>query len=897
MKKETFHVISNTHWDREWYQSHEKYIVRLVELMDRLVAVMEEKKGYRFITDGQYALVEDYLSAKPEMTERVAALVKEGRLLVGPWYTQPLQNIVGGEALVRNLQKGISDSEKLGNAMRFSYEIDEFGHTSQLPQILAGFDIEGIMAWRGVPNFCRSCFLWEAPDGTKAWFFNSNAGYGEATALPEIEEDYTEIIDGTPLERKGLISHVKEIRELRRKVSDSDHMLWLNGIDHSWAQEDILEICERIEELFPEYRVFQSTPSEYMDSVLADLKEKGIAPENHKGELMFTNEPVLESTNSLHPRQKRRHYESEKLLVREVEPLTAIAAALGAKYPRWALEREWKYVLENHAHDSLGCCSVDEVYEQVMSRYGASISLGEQVKQEALRYIMSCGEDKPSLWLFNFSEKPFEGSVKATFDIPSGFGGENIALALPDGTPVKLCVISAETQGDVRYNPRLGHPTWGETGHFEAIIDAPLIPAYGAVRLDIIKEEPSDCPENRQDYFFCPQPNVLENENLRIDIQPNGTFDMIDHKNGDRFYLNQLIFTDDGEAGHCYVHVEPKNDKRRINSLGCNAQITTLYDTPLGCAAEIKICMDVPAGITPDRKKRLAETEKLEITTVLSLEKNSESVKIDIHVDNRSRNHRVRVLFPSGLDTATVSESGQAYDEVVRNITIPDIPGLAEKPYTTHPMQDYCAVSSGKAGLGVAARGLYEYECIDTCDRAIAVTLFRSVEVIDNQTFQTTPQYFMHEAQNLTGLDFSLALIPYDGERETLLREVSRVLCYPQAFANRDTEDSVMPGYILPETVLPDTLSAITLEGEGLTVECLKVGYKDDSLIIRVRNRTDSAAEGHIAVNPMLFYPQSALPTVYEDNLEEERLREIAQGTEFSFTVSAKKILTFEIAR
>ena len=76
---------------------------------------------------------------------------------------------------------------------------------------------------------------------------------------------------------------------------------------------------------------------------------------------IYTAEDILESTNALHPRQKLRHYFSEKHLVERFEPLATASWLMGAKYPQWALERAWKYVLENHAHDSLGCCSVDEV--------------------------------------------------------------------------------------------------------------------------------------------------------------------------------------------------------------------------------------------------------------------------------------------------------------------------------------------------------------------------------------------------------------------------------------------------------------------------------------------------------------------------------------------------------
>ncbi len=889
MSKETFHVISNTHWDREWYQCHEKYIVRLVELMDRLTEIMESKKDYRFISDGQFAMVGDYLDAKPEMRGRIEKLVSEGRLLVGPWYTQPLENIVGGEALVRNLQKGVRESEKLGGAMRFSYEIDEFGHTSQLPQILDGFDIHGVMAWRGVPTNCRSYFKWQGADGTVADFFNSNMGYGEATSLPYEEEDFTEIIDGTPFEREGLKNHVKRIRDLRFHVSDSSHMLWLNGIDHSWAQEDILEVCEKIEKLFPDYEVKQSTPEEYANAVKEDLKKNNIEAVTEKGELMFTNEPVLESTNSLHPRQKRRHYESEKNLVRMTEPLTVSSYILGRKYPEWAIERAWKYILENHAHDSLGCCSVDEVFEQVMARYGASLSLSEQINDDSFRYIMSCGEKEPSLWIFNMSEKPIKGSVKASFDVPEGFGGEYIYLETPEGEKVDMSIISADVQGDVRYNPRLGHPVWGNVAHFEAIINSPEIPAFGALRLKILEYTPGETTNNRQNFYFVKEQGVLENDYLKVEINPNGTFNLTDKRNG-KVYPNQLILTDDGEAGNCYVHIEAQNDMRRFTSLGAEAQINTLYDLPNGSACEIIVKMNIPKGITPDRKRRTEETDVLTVRTVLSLEKDSEYLGMDITVDNKCKNHRLRALFPTYIDEAKVSESGQAFDEVERLISLPHEQLPFELPYLTHPMQDYCAVKGENCGLGIAARGIYEYECTDDNAHALAITLLRAIEVIDNKTFEKTPKYFMQEAQNICEVKFSLSLIPCNSNRENLLKNVKSALMPPVVLANRDTEDSLMPGYVRPKNILGDKFTALTLQGEGLEITSFKKSLEGNGLVVRVRNRADKKIEGNLKIT----LPGFNGGDIFKINLEEKREEKIGNGNEVSFGLLPKKLATFK---
>ena len=79
-KQYNIHFLSNSHWDREWYMSHEKYLARLVPLMDRLVNIMKTQPDYIFVMDGQYAMLEDYLAIRPEVTESIKAWMAEGRL-------------------------------------------------------------------------------------------------------------------------------------------------------------------------------------------------------------------------------------------------------------------------------------------------------------------------------------------------------------------------------------------------------------------------------------------------------------------------------------------------------------------------------------------------------------------------------------------------------------------------------------------------------------------------------------------------------------------------------------------------------------------------------------------------------------------------------------------------
>src|SRR5947208_212911 len=107
-----FHLIPHTHWDREWYLPRAAFQARLVPALDDLLDRLQADPGYRsFLLDGQTVLVADYLSARPEREAELKALVKTGRLQLGPWYVLTDELIPSGEALVRNLQLGAADAD------------------------------------------------------------------------------------------------------------------------------------------------------------------------------------------------------------------------------------------------------------------------------------------------------------------------------------------------------------------------------------------------------------------------------------------------------------------------------------------------------------------------------------------------------------------------------------------------------------------------------------------------------------------------------------------------------------------------------------------------------------------------------------------------------------------
>ena len=47
MKKTTVHIISHSHWDREWYMPFEQHRIKLVRLIDEVMELFEKDENFR----------------------------------------------------------------------------------------------------------------------------------------------------------------------------------------------------------------------------------------------------------------------------------------------------------------------------------------------------------------------------------------------------------------------------------------------------------------------------------------------------------------------------------------------------------------------------------------------------------------------------------------------------------------------------------------------------------------------------------------------------------------------------------------------------------------------------------------------------------------------------------
>src|SRR5689334_6133135 len=100
----SYYFISHTHWDREWYLTFEQFRIKLVRLIDNVIALLDRNPSFAFFhLDGQTIVLDDYLEIRPNKRAALEAYIRSGKILVGPWYEQNDLFLTSGESTVRNL--------------------------------------------------------------------------------------------------------------------------------------------------------------------------------------------------------------------------------------------------------------------------------------------------------------------------------------------------------------------------------------------------------------------------------------------------------------------------------------------------------------------------------------------------------------------------------------------------------------------------------------------------------------------------------------------------------------------------------------------------------------------------------------------------------------------------
>ena len=302
------HVVTHTHWDREWYHPAERFRVRLVALIDQL---LDDPGEHAFLLDGQTVVLEDYLSVRPERAGELAEALRAGWLEAGPWFVLADELIPGGEGLVRNLLAGRRALRALNvESPPVLYCPDSFGHPATLPEIACGFGTSMILVWRGFggARWPRgNAFTWTSPSGARVFLYPlTRSGYELGSSLPA--------------DAAGANERWPRIASQFDGRSTVPLELLLNGADHHARQDDVGVAIRCLQQVADGDTLVPSSLSAFARDFVAT--STSARPPEITGELRdsygFTW--TLQGTLASRTPQKRRYVQQERTLVRDVEP-------------------------------------------------------------------------------------------------------------------------------------------------------------------------------------------------------------------------------------------------------------------------------------------------------------------------------------------------------------------------------------------------------------------------------------------------------------------------------------------------------------------------------------------------------------------------------------------------
>ncbi|HBO34504.1 MAG TPA: hypothetical protein DD636_07190 [Anaerolineaceae bacterium] len=393
---QTLHIVSHTHWDREWYKPFQQFRLQLVHLVDNLLVILDQDPEYlHFMLDGQTIVLEDYLQMRMANLPLLQKHIQENRVLIGPWYILPDEFLVSPEATIRNLMIGKQICALFGQRMMIGYIPDPFGHIGQMPQILNGFHMDTACLWRGVPKDFPTLLHWNAPDGSSVLLAHLHDGYGNIAEWPKADPD------------QSLLDLNNEADNLE-PLNPTSHFLLMRGTDHL---EPRLELPEHIRYYNQREnsgrRAIHSTLPAYLAAVSQELDEKSIFLPSLKGELRDPQKAhMLPGVLSARMWIKQRNHYSETMMERWVEPFSTWAELLKRgevaflpikeheksnrlNDPGPIIHQTWKLLISNHPHDSICGCSVDETHTDMISRFDQVDQVAEVITNQSLTAIQS----------------------------------------------------------------------------------------------------------------------------------------------------------------------------------------------------------------------------------------------------------------------------------------------------------------------------------------------------------------------------------------------------------------------------------------------------------------------------------------------------------------------------
>ena len=879
--KRKVHVVPHSHWDREWYFTTSRSKVYLMKDLKDVLDTLESNPDFKyFMVDAQGSLLDDYIKWMPQDKDRITKLVKEMKLVIGPWYTQTDQLVISGESIVRNMYYGMKRCETFGGYMNVGYVPDSFGQSGNMPQIYKEFGIDDTLFWRGVSDDMvnHTDYNWRGDDGSVVFTTQIPFGYYIGGNIPEDPKQSEEFWQKECFEKAGGRSATK-------------HIYFPNGFDQAPIRTNLPEIIKERNEKDPENEYVISCIEDY----IKDVKSENPELEEVSGELVIAKHMrIHKSIFSSRSDLKVMNTQIQNYVTNVMEPLLTLSYNLGNDYPHEAVGEIWKLLFENAAHDSIGSCISDTANEDVYVRYKQARDIAVNLVELHSRLIATSvkNDAEMTFTLINTLPQKRNDTVVVKTYIPGG----NFAILDEKGNKVDYTVIESRDLTDyvlsqtIKLDPSRKFYVPSKVLEATIAIKTSDVPAFGYVQYTL--DTKGNSAKNLE------KKNTLENEFYAINVEEDGSLTITDKENNVT-YKNQGVLVENGDDGDSFNYSPPRKDLEVFsNKSECNVEVSgsDIYDQ-----AVIKFNMVVPKDLEERAEGKVSVN--LPITMTVALRKDSKVIDFNVHVDNKGLSHRLCVLFDSQIVSSFNYADEQfgsikrpnyyekemklymasAENKTEKKAGVQELANWAndqstwqEPPISIEPTQSYVSLTDGKQGIAVIPQGVREYEVLD--DHMIRLTLFRTYGFMGKENLIYRPGRASGEriietpaAQLLKEMDFAFGFTTYasdinEANVDTLAKAYNtniEVYTYAEflngrlIFSQREIEGTKESRYSLFETE------------NKLVVSAMKKAEDNDGYIIRLFN-----GKNHENISDTIKF-NFDVKEAYYTNLREEKTEDI----------------------
>lgn len=505
------HLIGNAHLDPIWLWRWQEGCGEVLQTFRSALDRLNEYPDFVFTCSSAsyYKWVEEIA---PDMFEEIRKRVKEGRWVpVNGWWVQPDCNIPSAESFARQaLYSQLYYNEKFGRICKTAYNVDSFGHSGMLPQLIKNGGMNAYVMMRPGPHEnaeIPNMFTWESLDGTRIPTFRipAESGYGANSA-----ED---------------ISRTRDFSEKLMAEENHGMMIFYGVGNHGGGPtRRCIEYLESRLKKDGYHDMIFSSPDAFFEAHCLEKVELPIWKDDlqHHASGCYSATSLVKQLNR---RLENSLYFSEAFA-------TVASKTAGMRDRTEDFKEAWRDVCFNQFHDIICGCSIMEAYDDVNAAMGHALTISDRIQNEAFLRIAR----RIDTWIDGVSDPVCEVRGHSCGKFPRPVVVFN-PLSFPIRVPVRTYHPSKQVKDDAGNDVIFSNvrSSRSNDSHLDTVFiaDVPAV-GYAVYWLKPCWNENSDLPEVHIDTDVSAHDFSMENEYLKVSFDEHTGFitSLVDKKSG-----------------------------------------------------------------------------------------------------------------------------------------------------------------------------------------------------------------------------------------------------------------------------------------------------------------------------------------------------------------------------